>query len=49
MNVKRKVIIKMQQINWDIFSKSNFETNEDGNAKRFNAQKYYLSKGIIKN
>ena len=24
-------------------------TNEDGNAKRFNAQKYYLSKGIIKN
>ena len=56
MNIKHKVRIKIQQRN---FVGSNFVgvnrlfvlvyTNQDANAKRFNARKYYLSKGIINN
>ena len=58
MNIKQKVKIKIQQMNSDKI-KSNFVgvnrlfvlvyTNQGENAKRLNAQKYYLSKGIIKN
>ena len=57
MNIKRKVILKIQQMNLNIFSdqillESNFVlvySNHDYNAKRFKAKKYYLPKGIIKN
>ena len=56
---KTKSGTKIQQMNIDIFSKSNFVvanglfvlvyTTEANNAKRFNAWKYYLFKVIIKN
>ena len=56
---KTKSETKIQQMNIDIFSKSNFVvayglfvlvyTNEANNAKRFNVWKYCLFKVIIKN
>ena len=56
---KTKSGTKIQQMNIDIFSKSNFVvayglfvlvyTNEVNNAKRFNVWKYCLFKVIIKN
>ena len=56
MNKKQKVRIKIQQINKDIFlnqilleSIDFVYTNQDANAKKFNARKYYLQKVIIKN
>ena len=58
MNINQKVWIKIQQMNIDIFSNPillglldyfSAYTNESKSAKRFNAQKYYLPKGILKN
>ena len=44
MNIKQKVRIKIQQMSIDGSSYS----NQDINAKRFNARKYCLPKGLIK-
>ena len=52
MNIKQKVRIKIRQMNIDIFSNQILLESidcQDANAKRFNARKYYLPKGIIKN
>ena len=51
MNIKQKVRIKTLEMNIDIFNTLFIfvYTNYGANAKRFNARKYYLSKGIIKN
>ena len=55
-NIKQKV--KIQQMNLAIFSNQIFleskqivliYSNQDDNAKRFRAERYYLPKGIIKN
>ena len=59
MSIKQNVRIKIQQINEDISSDQTLlksidylflvYTNETNNAKRFNEQKYYVPKDIIKN
>ena len=58
MNIKQKVIMKIQQTNSHIFSSQILVknrlfvlvyTNEANNAKRFKARKCYLPKGIIRN
>ena len=59
MNIKQKVKITLQQMNIDIFLKSNFVGNnrlfvlvfssQDNNSKRFKVKKRYLPKGVIKN
>ena len=57
INIKQKVTIKIQQVNKDIFVSKNFVyrlfvlvySNQDNNAKRFKSQRYFLSKGLIKN
>ena len=49
--------IKIQQVNKDIFSSKNFVyrlfvlvySNQDNNAKSIKSQRYFLSKGLIKN
>ena len=59
MNIKQKMKIEIRQIDqFSYFLGSNFVgvnrlfvlfyTNQGNNAKRFNAQKHYLPKGIIK-
>ena len=58
MRIKQKVRIKIQQMNIDFFSNLTLLEsiyylfnlyNEANNAKRFNARKYYLPNGKIKN
>ena len=58
MNIKQKVIMKIQQTNSHIFSSQILfknrlfvlvYTNEANNAKRFKARKCYLPKAIIRN
>ena len=51
MNIKQKMIIKMQQMNIDIFSNQilleSVDSNQDNNCKRFKTRRYYLPKRII--
>ena len=57
MRIKQKVRIKIQQMNIDFFSNLTLLEsiylfnlyNQANNGKRFNARKYYLPKGKIKN
>ena len=59
MNIKQKVIIKIQQTNLDFFLNRIFlgvnrlfvlvYTNQDAASKRFKAKRHYLLKGIIDN
>ena len=55
MNVKQEVILETQHINVDILFVFRVNRlfaliylNGNNDVKRFNAQKYYLPKGIIK-
>ena len=59
MNIKQKVIVKIQQTNLDAFLNQILlesidylflvYTNQDATSKRFKARRYYLPKGITKN